>query len=54
MAILKIKDENGNIIEVSALKGDNGYTPVRGTDYWTEADKAEIQAKSNYWTIILS
>lgn len=26
------------------FKGENGYTPVRGTDYWTEADKAEIKA----------
>ena len=25
-------------------KGEAGYTPVRGTDYWTEADVAEIQA----------
>lgn len=24
--------------------GADGYTPVRGTDYWTEADKAEIVA----------
>ena len=24
-------------------KGDNGYTPVKGTDYWTEADKTEIK-----------
>lgn len=24
------------------LQGENGKTPVRGTDYWTEADKAEI------------
>lgn len=24
--------------------GEDGYTPVRGTDYWTEADKAEIKA----------
>ena len=24
--------------------GANGYTPVRGTDYWTEEDKAEIRA----------
>lgn len=22
--------------------GDPGYTPVRGTDYWTDADKSEI------------
>lgn len=25
-------------------RGADGYTPVRGTDYWTEADKAEIKA----------
>lgn len=24
------------------LKGDKGDTPVKGTDYWTETDKAEI------------
>ncbi|MBQ8254945.1 MAG: hypothetical protein IJY94_05515 [Clostridia bacterium] len=24
------------------LQGENGKTPVRGTDYWTEADKSEI------------
>ena len=25
-------------------KGDDGYSPVKGTDYWTESDKAEIVA----------
>lgn len=24
--------------------GEAGYTPLRGTDYWTDADKAEIKA----------
>jgi HSP90 family molecular chaperone len=24
--------------------GADGYTPVRGTDYWTAADRAEIKA----------
>lgn len=81
MAILKLKDENGNVFSVPALvgpqgpqgatgdtgpqgpageagakgdkgdKGDtgatgpagaNGYTPVKGVDYFTEADKTEI------------
>lgn len=23
-------------------KGDDGYTPVKGTDYWTESDKSEM------------
>ena len=30
-------DFNGN-------DGADGYTPVRGTDYWTDADKAEIKS----------
>lgn len=25
-------------------KGEAGYTPIRGADYWTEADKAEIKS----------
>lgn len=25
-------------------KGDAGYSPIRGTDYWTDADKAEIKS----------
>lgn len=25
-----------------SVKGDPGYSPVRGTDYWTDEDKAEI------------
>ena len=28
--------------QLAALKGADGYTPVRGVDYWTEADKDEI------------
>lgn len=43
--ILSIRDENGNWIEVPAIQGDagkDGKTPVKGTDYWTAADKQEI------------
>ena len=40
MAILKIKDANGNIIEIPSIKGD---TPIRGVDYFTEEDKEEIK-----------
>ena len=25
-------------------EGQDGYTPIKGTDYWTEADKAEIKS----------
>jgi hypothetical protein len=28
----------------ASIRGSAGTTPVRGTDYWTEADKAEIKA----------
>ncbi len=37
---------NGNLPnpEPVNIKGKDGYTPVRGTDYWTEADKAEMVA----------
>ena len=43
---------NGTILTVTSasgtssadLKGDPGYSPARGTDYWTDADKAEIKS----------
>ena len=28
----------------NGAKGDNGYTPVRGTDYWTDDDISEIKS----------
>ena len=47
MAIIKIKDKTtGQFVEIPTLKGpkgDNGYTPIKGTDYWTQADKEEIK-----------
>ena len=27
-----------------SLKGQNGYSPIRGTDYWTDSDIAEIKS----------
>ena len=38
-SILKIKDKNGNWIDIPAIKGDK---PIKGVDYWTEEDKTEI------------
>jgi hypothetical protein len=29
---------------IKGSKGTDGTTPVRGTDYWTDADKAEIKS----------
>lgn len=38
--------------QLAALKGTDGYTPKRGTDYWTEADEkvivAEVLASENF------
>lgn len=51
MSVLKFKDPTTNewkeIITIQGpqgVPGEPGYTPVRGVDYWTEADKAEIIA----------
>lgn len=41
----KLSESNGKLQYNGSdvgLKGDKGDTPVKGTDYWTAADKAEI------------
>lgn len=44
----KLSDSNGNLqyngsdVGLKGDKGADGKTPVKGTDYWTVADKAEI------------
>ena len=40
-----LQGEKGDTGETGSQgpKGDNGYTPVKGTDYWTQADKEEIK-----------
>ena len=40
--ILRVKDADGDIWEIVVIRG---ATPVKGTDYWTETDKAEIVAE---------
>lgn len=43
----KLSDSNGKLQYNGSdvgLKGDKGDTPVKGTDCWTESDKAEIVA----------
>lgn len=35
---------NGSDVGLKGDKGEDGKTPVKGTDYWTESDKAEIVA----------
>lgn len=41
---IKYTDRDGNIQTSTISDGVKGTTPVRGTDYWTDADKAEIKA----------
>ena len=49
MAVFKYRDPvTGEWVAASGPPGKDGepgpagYTPVKGTDYWTAADKAEI------------
>ena len=45
MSVLKLK-QNGEWVPISVgaqgVQGPAGHTPVKGTDYWTDADKVEI------------
>ena len=60
MAILKIKDADGNVQEILAIKGENGKDGADGKDYvLTDADKEEIATKvserlsAETWTFTL-
>lgn len=45
-------EETQSYVGVPIVRGEPGYVPQKGTDYWTEADKAEIIAavKNSYQT----
>jgi hypothetical protein len=47
-AILKVKMPDGSVVEILAIKGADGHTPVKGIDYWTDEDKAEIKGADGY------
>lgn len=36
-------DKENPVLNLEIPKGTDGYTPVKGTDYWTTDDKAEIK-----------
>ena len=42
MAVMKIRGEDGKFHEVPSMQGTPGTTPVKGQDYFTDADKQEI------------
>lgn len=52
MAIMRIRDEDGNIYEVPVVKGDKGdpgYTPQKGIDYFDGADGYTPQKNVDYF-----
>lgn len=41
LAILRVKDAEGNLVSIPAIKGEtgkDGYTPVKGVDYFDGED----------------
>lgn len=36
---------------VQGLQGENGYTPIRGVDYWTKADKEDIRSNAESFIV---
>ena len=48
-SILRVRDNNGNIIEIPSLQGEKGDSPVKGTDYWTDTDQQIIKNDSRLY-----
>ena len=66
MALIRVRDKDGNYIDIPALNGESAYniavkngfvgteqewldsltgdSPVKGIDYWTDSDIAEIKS----------
>ena len=44
-ATIEIEDKNGKTT-ADVLNGEDGYTPQRGIDYWTEEDKQEVEEEA--------
>ena len=40
--VVKVDDNYVYLSAYTSIKGTNGVTPVKGTDYWTETDKTEM------------
>lgn len=47
-SILRVRLDNGTVIDIPAIvgapgkNGEDGHTPVKGVDYYTDEDKTEI------------
>lgn len=44
-ATIEIEDKNGKTT-ADVLNGQDGYSPIRGIDYWTEEDKQEVEEEA--------
>lgn len=45
MSVMYVRDKDGNLIPIRTIQGppgEPGKTPVKGTDYFTDADKTEM------------
>lgn len=42
LPIIRVRDEQGNLVDIPGIIGPPGKTPVKGEDYWTAEDKAEM------------
>ena len=43
-AVLRVRDDNGNVVDIPAIAGKDGKTPQKGVDYFTEVEKSEMVA----------
>ena len=53
MAMLRIRKPDGSIVEIASLpgkKGEDGHTPQKGVDYFTEEEVAEFTASAKEYT----
>ena len=41
-ARIKVGDGITNVNDLPFSQGKDGYTPVKGTDYWTDTDKTDM------------
>lgn len=41
-SILRVFDKTGKRVDIPAIRGEAGYSPVAGVDYYTEEEKAEL------------
>lgn len=47
--ILKVKDSKGNWVDIPAIVGKDGYTPIKGVDYFDGEDGYTPQKGVDYF-----